>query len=259
MPWCCPACSSRPAFHLDFHDFRRDVIAIVALAVPGVVAAIGLTALILSLVAGTLQLEAGFGWQHALVFGAARGGHRPDRGGRPLPQPRRAAGACRSCSRARACSTTARPSCSSRWSWRWWPGSRRRRPAAWCCSFLEIVGGGRAHGTTRRPGRLGKSIQRVDDPMIEITLTTIAAYGVVRGGREPALLGRDRHGGRGHALRQLRRADGHVALHACRGRDVLGVHRVRAELDRLPADRLRGAVASLLALAGCRSSRRTAR
>ncbi len=58
------------AYHIAFTQFWRNRITISALALPGVVAAIVLTALILTPVANTLHLVQGFTWQHALVFGA---------------------------------------------------------------------------------------------------------------------------------------------------------------------------------------------
>ena len=58
------------AFHLDFQQFWRNRVIIHALAIPGVVAAIALTTLILTLVADLLVAGKGFTWQYALVFGA---------------------------------------------------------------------------------------------------------------------------------------------------------------------------------------------
>jgi len=58
------------AFHLEFNDFRREWTAIPALAVPGVAAAVGLTAVILEPIVQALQLGAGFGWADAVIFGA---------------------------------------------------------------------------------------------------------------------------------------------------------------------------------------------
>lgn len=51
------------AFHIEFKEFWRNRLAIVSLAVPGVVAATVLTALILTPVAGTLHFAAGFNWR----------------------------------------------------------------------------------------------------------------------------------------------------------------------------------------------------
>ena len=58
------------AFHLDFQQFWRNRVAIHSLAVPGVVAAIAVTTLILTPVAGILPSVQNFTWQYALVFGA---------------------------------------------------------------------------------------------------------------------------------------------------------------------------------------------
>jgi NhaP-type Na+/H+ or K+/H+ antiporter len=56
------------AFHIEFSEFWRNRLAVVSLAVPGV--AVALTTVILPPVLGTLHLEQGFAWPHALVFGA---------------------------------------------------------------------------------------------------------------------------------------------------------------------------------------------
>jgi len=58
------------AFHIEFKQFWRNRLTITSLALPGVVAAIALTALILPLVANTLHFVQDFTWKHALVFGA---------------------------------------------------------------------------------------------------------------------------------------------------------------------------------------------
>jgi len=58
------------AFHLDFQQFWRNRVTIIALAVPGVVAAIVVTTLILTPVANMLASVKNFTWQYALVFGA---------------------------------------------------------------------------------------------------------------------------------------------------------------------------------------------
>jgi CPA1 family monovalent cation:H+ antiporter len=58
------------AFHIEFKQFWRNRLTISALALPGVAAAIALTALILPPVANTLHFVQGFTWKHALVFGA---------------------------------------------------------------------------------------------------------------------------------------------------------------------------------------------
>ena len=58
------------AFHVEFREFWRNRLAIASLAVPGVAAAVALTTLILTPVVNTLHLEQDFTWQYALVFGA---------------------------------------------------------------------------------------------------------------------------------------------------------------------------------------------
>jgi CPA1 family monovalent cation:H+ antiporter len=162
-------------FHLDFHDFRRDVWAIVALAVPGVVAAIGLTALILGLVANTLALETAFTWSYALVFGAVVAATDPIAVVglfRSVGAPKRLSVLLEGESLFNdgtaivfftlilASVTGAAPADA---------GSIVR-------SFLMIVGGGALIGALIGLV-ISEVVRRVDDPMIEITLTTIAAYG----------------------------------------------------------------------------------
>jgi Na+:H+ antiporter len=162
-------------FHLDFHDFRRDAWAILALAVPGVIAAIGLTAVILTLVAGTLELEAGFGWSQALVFGAVVAATDPIAVVglfRSVGVPTRLSvllegeslfndGTAIVLFTLILASVTGESSAGA--------GSMVR-------SFLAVAGGGALIG-----GVIGlvisEVVRRVDDAMIEITLTTIAAYG----------------------------------------------------------------------------------
>jgi CPA1 family monovalent cation:H+ antiporter len=58
------------AFHLEFERFRRNKIAIVALALPGVAAAIALTAVLLTPVAAALHFVSDFRFVHGLVFAA---------------------------------------------------------------------------------------------------------------------------------------------------------------------------------------------
>ncbi len=162
-------------FHLDVHDLRRDLWAIVALAVPGVVAAIGLTALILVLVARTLVFGAAFGWSYALVFGAVVAATDPIAVVglfRTIGAPRRLSVLLEGESLFNdgtaivfftlilAAVTGAAPAGA---------GSIVR-------SFLMIVGGGALVGTVIGLV-ISEVVRRVDDPMIEITLTTIAAYG----------------------------------------------------------------------------------
>jgi CPA1 family monovalent cation:H+ antiporter len=58
------------AFHIEFKNFRRNSFAITALALPGVVAAIGLTAVIVTVVFRIFDLHDTFTLRHGLVLGA---------------------------------------------------------------------------------------------------------------------------------------------------------------------------------------------
>ena len=58
------------AYHLDFAEFRASWRAIFALAVPGVAAGIFATAALLVASSHLTVFAAGFGWKHALVFAA---------------------------------------------------------------------------------------------------------------------------------------------------------------------------------------------
>jgi len=58
------------AFHLDARRFWNNKLTILSLSVPGVILAIGFTAGTLVAASRELQLPAGFGWAPALVFGA---------------------------------------------------------------------------------------------------------------------------------------------------------------------------------------------
>ena len=55
------------AFHIEFKQFWRNRLTIHSLALPGVISAITLTALILTPVTNTLHFVEGFTWKHALV------------------------------------------------------------------------------------------------------------------------------------------------------------------------------------------------
>ena len=59
------------AFHIEFQEFWRNRWAISSLAVPGVAAVVALTALVLTPVVNSLHLEQDFTWVYALVFGAS--------------------------------------------------------------------------------------------------------------------------------------------------------------------------------------------
>lgn len=58
------------AFHINFEQFWRNRLTIVSLAVPGVIAATALTTVILTPVADALDYVQNFSWRHGLAFGA---------------------------------------------------------------------------------------------------------------------------------------------------------------------------------------------
>jgi CPA1 family monovalent cation:H+ antiporter len=59
------------AFHIDFEDLWRDRVAVIALAIPGVMLSIVLTASLLVFAGKEIHYLANIGWALALVFGAA--------------------------------------------------------------------------------------------------------------------------------------------------------------------------------------------
>lgn len=162
------------AFHIEFKQFWRNRLTISALALPGVAAAIALTALILPPVANTMHLVQGFTWKHALVFGAIISATDPIAVVaifKNLGVPKRltmllegesllndgTAIVFFTLSVALVTETVVTPS-------------------GFVFDFIKIVGFGGLIGMGVGLA-VTQVIKQVDDPMIEITLTTIAAYG----------------------------------------------------------------------------------
>ena len=79
------------AFHLEFQDFWRDRNAILALAVPGVIATIAITTLLLTPMVGALSLADDFDWRRTPGLRGRHRGDRSDRGRRRLQASGRAA------------------------------------------------------------------------------------------------------------------------------------------------------------------------
>ncbi len=162
------------AFHIEFREFWRNRFTIASLAVPGVAAAVALTTVILTPVVSTLQLEQDFTWKYALVFGALIAASDPIAVVavfRSLGVPRRLSVLLEgesllndgtaivfftlSLSLVTGTSVTA--------------GQIAR-------DFFEIVGFGGLIGAAIGLA-VSQVIKHINDAMIEITLTTIAAYG----------------------------------------------------------------------------------
>ncbi len=163
------------SFHLDVRDFRHDLLAILALAVPGVAAAIGLTAAILSLVAGSLDLKAEFPWSQALIFGAVVA----------ATDPIAVMGLFRSARAPKRLSVLLEGESLFNDGTAivlftlilaYVTGESSGDVSSMVASFFAIVGGGAVIGAVIGLV-ISEVVRRVDDAMIEITLTTIAAYG----------------------------------------------------------------------------------
>ena len=162
------------AFHLDFQKFWQNKLAIHSLAVPGVAAAIGLTAILLQPVVHALHLADGFTMKHALVFSALIAATDPIAVValfKTLGAPKRLTVLVEGESllndgTAVVFFTLILGVVTG--------GSSSVGGAV--LDFVRVVGLGTLVGVII--GYLtSKLTQRVEDPMIEITLTTIAAYG----------------------------------------------------------------------------------
>ncbi len=163
------------SFHLDVRDFRHDLLAILALAVPGVAAAIGLTATILSLVAGTLHLKAEFPWSQALIFGSVVAATDPI----AVVGLFRSAGAPKRLSvllEGESLFNDGTAIVLFTLILAYVTGEHSGGAPEMVGSFFAIVGGGAVIGVVIGLV-ISEVVRRVDDAMIEITLTTIAAYG----------------------------------------------------------------------------------
>jgi CPA1 family monovalent cation:H+ antiporter len=162
------------AFHIEFREFWRNRFAIASLAVPGVAAAVALTTVILTPVVSTLHLEQDFTWQYALVFGALIAATDPIAVVavfRSLGVPRRLSVLLDGESLLN--DGTAIVLFTMSLSLVIGTGA-----TGWqlTTDFLKIVGFGGLIGTAVGLA-VSQAIKQIDDAMIEITLTTIAAYG----------------------------------------------------------------------------------
>ncbi len=166
------------AFHLNFREVRRDQSVILALAVPGVVLGILLTAAILVAVAALLPLDQGVIWQHALVFGALVAATDPIAVVglfRTLGAPHRLAALLEGESLLNDGTSIVFFTLILAIA-----GGGSFSATSVVLEFLQVVGLGTGIGFVVGLV-ISTVIQRIDDPMIEITLTTIAAYGAFAG------------------------------------------------------------------------------
>ncbi|MBI2895756.1 MAG: Na+/H+ antiporter [Deltaproteobacteria bacterium] len=162
------------AFHVELGKFWENKLAVVALALPGVVAVTVLTALLLAPTANALHFVHGFGFEHGLVFGALIAATDPIAVVamfKSLGAPKRLRVLIEGESllndgTAVVVFTLILAVVAG----------EGTSVAGAVLGFAKVVGIGALIGVAIAFA-ISKVIQRVDDPMIEITLTTIAAYG----------------------------------------------------------------------------------
>lgn len=162
------------AYHIKWSEFRASAGTIFALAVPGVVAAIGVTATLLVTISSIAELGGGFGWPHALVLAAIVAATDPIAVVslfKSLGAPKRLALLIEGESlvndgTAVVLFTILYAAVHG----------GDTGVAAGVLEFIKVVGLGLATGAAVGFAA-SHAIQRIDEPMIEITLTTIAAYG----------------------------------------------------------------------------------
>lgn len=162
------------AFHVDAAEFRRNRLAVVALAAPGVVTAILLTAALLVPVADRLDFVEDFDWRTALVFGALIAATDPIAVVglfKSLGAPRRLTLLIEGESLLNDGTAIVLFTLVVGL-----VAGRTTSAADLAGGFVTVVGVGVVLGLAIGLA-VAQVIRRVDDPMIEITLTTIAAYG----------------------------------------------------------------------------------
>jgi CPA1 family monovalent cation:H+ antiporter len=162
------------AFHIDLREFRRNLITIFGLAVPGVIVSTGLVTATLTPLMISLGPSPGFDWKSALVFGALISATDPVAVValfRNLGAPKRLTMLLDSESLLNDGTAIVFFTLSVGLL----EGSVTT-PSQITLQFLAIVLGGGAVGVA--VGMAASALTRkIDDPMVEITLTTIAAYG----------------------------------------------------------------------------------
>jgi len=162
------------AFHLEFNKFWKNKVSIASLAMPGLIVAIALTALLLTPTANALHFVNDFTYADGAVFAALLAATDPIAVVglfKSLGAPKRLAILVEGESllndgTAVVLFTLILGAVS---------GGRFQLSHA-LLDFVRVVGMGLAIGLAIGYA-ISKAIQRIEDPMIEITLTTIAAYG----------------------------------------------------------------------------------
>lgn len=162
------------ALHVRFRDFWSNRVTIVSLAIPGVVASIALTAALLAPAMGLLAIAPGFGWREALAFGAVVAATDPiavvglfrSMGAPPRLSLLLEAESLLNDGTAIVFFTLALQLVGG-------AGASAPRLAL---DFVRIVGAGAVVGAAL--GAVATTvIRRLEDPMLETSLTTVTAYG----------------------------------------------------------------------------------
>ncbi len=162
------------AFHLRFDEFWENKVTILALAVPGVLAATALTTVLLTPAANALHFVEGFSVAQGLVFGALISATDPIAVTalfRSLGVPKRLGVLVEGESLLNDGTAAVLFSLILAFA-----AHEGATVGGATLSFVTVVGLGAFVGIAVSFAA-SKVIQQVDDPMIEITLTTIAAYG----------------------------------------------------------------------------------
>jgi CPA1 family monovalent cation:H+ antiporter len=162
------------AFHIEATDFWRNRLATVSLAVPGVVAAIAVTTVILTPVVGQLHFVGGFTWHYALVFGALIAATDPIAVVglfKSMGAPKRLRLLVEGESLLNDGTSIVFFTLILGF-----VGGNSVSVRGLAVDFVSVVGMGALIGIAVGLA-VAQVIKRIDDPMVEITLTTIAAYG----------------------------------------------------------------------------------
>ena len=162
------------AYHLKLSEFRENARAILALAVPGVLVAIGATATLLVTSSSYSEVASGFGWSHALVFAALIAATDPIAVValfKSLGAPRRLALLVEGESLVNDGTSIVLFAIVYAA-----VGGGGISVGAGLLEFVEVVGWG-SRSAPRSGSRSRTSSSASTIPMLEITLTTIAAYG----------------------------------------------------------------------------------
>jgi monovalent cation:H+ antiporter, CPA1 family len=162
------------SYHIHARDLRSCWITTLVLAVPGVIASMALVAVCLPPVLALSHLAPGFSWREALVFGALISATDPVAVVglfRALGTPRRLTVLLEAESLLNDGTAIVLFTLSLSLL-----EGRAPQASALAIQFIAVVGGGLAIGALVGAAA-SVLMQHVDDPMIEIALTTIAAYG----------------------------------------------------------------------------------